>query len=397
MTRELQQQGKLQVLGIVQEQHPHRARLFMQWKRMNWPILVDAYNLLGTSVVPITLLIDEYGIVRHSVSSATRSRGQLESFLTTSYEAPAQPGFTTPAIPELEALERLAAEEGSARAWLDHADAAALWGGESGIDSAIGSYRRAIALEPEHAANEFRLGVSFRRRYDSSRGEARDFGRAVEYWERALALDPNNYIWRRRIQQYGPRLNKPYPFYDWVREARAEIVSRGETPVELRVEPRGAELAPPAREFDVAAAPPEPDPQGRILRDKGRYVRLDSTRVPGTVKPGGTVRLHLELRPVAAADAHWNNEASGLLVWLDPPAGWEADRRLAEVVAPPIEVSDEPRRVEFELRLRKETHSPAEIPGYALYYVCEGRRGACLYRRQDFSIPVVVARSATGG
>ena len=30
------------------------------------------------------------------------------------------------------------------------------------------------------------------------------------------------------------------------------------------------------------------------------------------------------------------------------------------------------------------------LPGYALYYVCEGAEGTCLYLRQDFE--VVVAR-----
>ena len=43
------------------------------------------------------------------------------------------------------------------------------------------------------------------------------------------------------MQQYGPRLDKPYPFYDWVETAREEIRARGETPSPLRVEPAGAE------------------------------------------------------------------------------------------------------------------------------------------------------------
>jgi len=396
-TRELQQQGKLQMLGIIQEQHPYRARLFMQWKQMDWPILVDSYNLLGTSLVPITLLIDEYGIVRHSVSSAAGSSDTLEAFLATTYEPPARMGASTPGIPELDALERRAGDEASAVAWRNHADALALWGGKQGIDPAIASYRQAIELAPEEAPTEFRLGVTLRRRYDSAQGTPTDFGAAIEHWTRALSLDPNNYIWRRRIQQYGPRLDKPYPFYDWVDEARGAIEARGETPVVLPVEPRGAELAQPARVFDVAEAPPEPDPEGRILRDEGRYVRLDSALVPPVVPSGGTARVHLELRPVVAVDAHWNNEAAGLVVWLDPPSGWEVDRRRVEAALPPTAVSDEPRRIELELRRTENADVPAEITGYALYYVCEGRQGACLYRRQDFSFPLVVASQARGG
>ena len=67
-------------------------------------------------------------------------------------------------------------------------------------------------------------------RYDSAHRREGDFQRAVEAWSRALEIDPNNYIFRRRIQQYGPRLSKPYPFYDWVSRARDEITARGETP-----------------------------------------------------------------------------------------------------------------------------------------------------------------------
>jgi hypothetical protein len=51
--------------GIIQEQHPDRARLFMQRKQMDWPILVDSLNLLEVSVVPLTFAIDEHGIIRH--------------------------------------------------------------------------------------------------------------------------------------------------------------------------------------------------------------------------------------------------------------------------------------------------------------------------------------------
>ena len=76
-----------------------------------------------------------------------------------------------------------------------------------------------------------------------------------------------------RIQQFGPRMMKPYPFYTWTDAARAAIEERGDLPVALRVEPRGAELAEPAREFGVAAEPlAEPDPDGRILRDSGKYI-----------------------------------------------------------------------------------------------------------------------------
>ena len=52
------------MVGIIEEQHPDRARLFMQWKQMDWPILVDSLNLFQMTAVPVTVLIDERGIVR---------------------------------------------------------------------------------------------------------------------------------------------------------------------------------------------------------------------------------------------------------------------------------------------------------------------------------------------
>lgn len=41
-TEELQDDGSVQMVGVIQEQHPDRARLFMQWKEMGWPMLVDS-------------------------------------------------------------------------------------------------------------------------------------------------------------------------------------------------------------------------------------------------------------------------------------------------------------------------------------------------------------------
>ena len=82
---------------------------------------------------------------------------------------------------------------------------------------------------PWYGPLQFRLGVAQRFQFDSSGGaRTEDFQQAAEAWTRALASNPNQYIWRRRIQQYGPGLDKPYPFYDWVTQARDAIEARGE-------------------------------------------------------------------------------------------------------------------------------------------------------------------------
>ena len=74
--------------------------------------------------------------------------------------------------------------------------------------------RKSLGIERLH----FRLGVAYRKWFDEKKDIA-FFDQAVEQWGKALAMQPNQYIWRRRIQQYGPRLIKPYPFYDWVEAA----------------------------------------------------------------------------------------------------------------------------------------------------------------------------------
>jgi len=237
--------------------------------------------------------------------------------------------------------------------------------------------------------------VAFRRRHDSAARETGDFQAAARHWAAALESDPNQYIWRRRIQQFGPRLDKPYPFYDWVEEARAAVRARREAPSPLVTEPSGSEIAAPAERFVAAeGGTREPDPGGRVRRDTDRLIRVDTAVVPPSVGPGGVTRVHLLLRPDAGLEGHWNNEAEPLRVWLDPPAGWRVDRREARAPQPPIAVSTEPREIQFELMAPPVREGrPVEVPGYALYYVCEEADGVCLFRRQDFVLSV----GATGG
>ncbi|MCZ6695530.1 MAG: hypothetical protein O7A63_03220 [Acidobacteria bacterium] len=217
-------------------------------------------------------------------------------------------------------------------------------------------------------------------------------------WSRALELDPNNYIWRRRIQQYGPRLDKPYSFYDWVRTAREEIRARGEHPAPLIVEPGGAEFAYPAESFAPSGRDEqEPDPGGRIHRDPGDFIRVQMVVVPPRVSAGASARIHVTFTPNADAKAHWNNEVDDLILWLNLPPGWEADARRLTTPNPRRPVSQEVRKVEFEVRVPSGAGpGQARIPAYALYYVCEDVRGTCLYRRQDVTLLLEVAPDRSG-
>ncbi len=376
------------MVGVIQEQHPDRARLFMQWKQMDWPILVDSLNLLGVAVVPITLAMDEYGVIR----AVNPERESIErSFLNQTYPKPQEQGVTEIKPPDLKKL-RAGTAAGSASSWRTYADALVVWGAESQLDEAIAAYEKAIGLDSSHGPAYFRLGVAFRKRYESGARKADDFQRAVEYWTKALEMDPNQYIWRRRIQQYGPRLDKPYSFYDWVATARQEIQARGEKPALLLVEPAGAEFASPLKAFATdQPARLRPDAQGRVLRDKEGFIRAETALVPAAVAPGESTRVHVAFRPDLRRKAHWNNEVEDLVLWVDPPPGWEVSSRYLRVANPKTVVSRETRSIEFELKCPEKTPpGSVRMPTYALYYVCEDVNGTCLYRRQDLVLEVQV-------
>lgn len=375
------------MMGIIQEQHPDRCRLFMQWKQMHWPIGVDALNRGAFSAVPITFLIDEHGIVRF----VNPKPPDLEEFLATTYRPPA--GLPTPdEDAQLAAL--VPPRSGTSADWRDHGDALFLWGGPARLSEAIDAFTRALELSADDGPLHFRLGTAYRRRYDSPHRQPRDFQKAVEQWARALEIDPNQYIWRRRLQQYGPRLEKPYPFYHWVEEARRDIRARGDQPVPLVAEPGGAEVAAPEETFVVRERTgSEPDPDGRVTRDPGHLIQVETTQVPPAVPPGGVARAYLVLRPNERARAHWNNEVDPLQVWVTPPSGWEIDSRGPTSPLPPQAVSGETREVQLEVRVPEDSSSgTTHLPAYALYYVCEDVDGMCLYRRQDIAVPIRVQR-----
>jgi len=362
------------VAGIIQEQHPDRARLFMQWKKMDWPVMVDSLNLLGVAAVPITLLIDEHGIIR----AVQPSEEDLQDFLGRSYQTNEASKFPLPLGEGRQAIAELPG------------DAIFLWEDVAQAGEAIDSYRQALTAQgagPIH----FRLGVAYRRRYDSPYRRGGDFARAVEHWGTALDIDPNQYIWRRRIQQYGPRLTKPYSFYDWVSEARQEIEARGEAPLPLDAEPGGTEFAYPAESFSTTDwAGKEPDPRGRIRRDEEGLIRAETTVVPAVMAAGESVRVHVVFRPNPDIKAHWNNEVDDLVLWVDAPEGWEVDQPYLTVSIPPEPVSQEVRKVEFELKSPASSSGLTTITPYVLYYVCEDVNGTCLFRRQDIPLNIRV-------
>jgi hypothetical protein len=383
-------EGKLVVLGVVQEHHRQRARLFAQWHRIDWPILHDPINVMQTRGVPIEVAIDEHGIVR-----GTRIEAETieQDFIDRTFPA-ARAKASKPAKvkrPDVAALRRRARQDRSSEAWRELGDALVLWEGVAKINDAIEAYTRATQIKSDDGDAQFRLGVCYRMRYESEQRKPADFQRAVDHWTKARAINPNQYIWRRRIEQYGPRLTKPYPFYDWVETATREIKARGGEPIELETLPTGSELAQPDRSFNAGAGDvTSPDPQGRVFRDTQKMILTEVTVVPPRAKAGETVRVHVTLRPNGKLKAHWNNEAEPLRLWIEPPEGFDVQPRL--LVAPQGDKPEttESRRLEFEVRAPAEVSGTFKVNTYALYYVCEDAGGTCMFLRQDIPVTVTV-------
>ncbi len=389
-TKQWVKDGKLVLLGVTQEQHPERCRLFAQWKQFGWPILHDPINVLASTAVPIVVAVDEHGIVR---STRPNPKTFDVDFLNKTFadDATNKPERLAPSHPpKFDALKADAETTKSVAAWRRYGDALALWGGEKQLPAAIAAYRDALKAKPEDGAAWFRLGVCLRRRSETSARDADDFRAAVEAWGTALDLDPNQYIWRRRIQQYGPRLDKPYPFYDWVDEAEVAIRKRGETPVVLSVRPDGAEIAQPSKVFAAQKdVPKNPDPKGKITRDKGS-VSCEVVIVPSAVKPGQSARIHLTFRLAPTTTDHWNNEAEPLRVWIDPSDGILTNQQLVEAEKPKAATSKESRTVGFEVQVPKDASGTIRIPVYALYHVCDDAQGQCRFLRLDVTVQLKV-------
>lgn len=327
------------------------------------------------SVVPIVALIDEQGLVRAVLRDPQKDLPRL----TAEFNEPA----VSPSVPATEVDDEVRKAIHKARDLAYSAQAPR-------FSDAIRVVEQELAKISGDGRLHFAVGSLYRGRYDSSQRQPGDFQRAVDHWQKALDINPNQYIWRRRYQQYGPRSDKPYPFYNWVAEATREILARGDTPVDLAVEPAGAELAAPSKDVIAGAGDSltSPDPEGRIVRDD-TLINAETILVPPRVGPGQTLRMHIVFRPSATADAHWNNESDPMKVFIEPPAGWIVSERLISFAPPKQAVSDEPRTVEFELKAPPDLQAgDARLAVSAFYHVCRGTSGECLYRRRDIDIPL---------
>ena len=387
--------GKLQLVGIIQEQHAERCRLFAQWKQFDFPILQDSFTEIGLGVVPVAVLLDENGFVQ-ALNPRTRQIAKLVGA--------APKNGAAPVANEKEATpdhwkSAVQAEPGNLDAIVRYGDALMKSGKQEAIPLAIEAYESARnlmkakdqagrKLKHKIGAVDFRMGVAHRRLFDIGNGvNTVEFQLASRFWDQALSANPNQYIWRRRIQQYGPGLAKPYPFYDWVDQAKQEIEKRGEQPITLKVPLTGSEIAGKQRGFKEAGADDvEPDPDAKINLDTELIV-VESTAVPSTAKPKQAVRVYLHWKPKSGK---WNNESTPMQVWLNVSGG-KTNRKLVTLPNAGTAESAESRWVEFEV-IHDGESDEILVEGYGLYNACDKADHACLYLRKGFRIPISVAK-----
>lgn len=374
---------------MIQEQHPDRCRLYLQWQGIGWPILHDPIDKMRVRAVPHFVAIDEYGIVR-STNANGREFDVEEDFINMIFEAPTTPVPMVPAkLPYLADTRKKAREAKTSTGWAEHGDALILDADPKNFTEAIDAYTRAVRLDPQNEQAHFGLGVAKRMRYDLGDRQGDDFQGAVDAWHGALNVNPNHYIYRRRIQQYGPRLDKPYNFYDWISTARKELTERGEHPFPLVTEPVGAELTGRGQPSPRAQADiPKGDPDARINRDEGNLIQVEQVFVQGSQGRGSkNAQIHLTFRTNPGPDGHWNNEAEPLRVWIEKPPVGNIKERFLEYPNAPTDISNENRAISFEIEL-PESGDDFTVKAYALYYCCEGPTGKCVYLRKDIDIKI---------
>lgn len=358
---------------------------------MDWPLLWDPFNVLELPAVPITVVIDAAGVIRLRQPKLSRAGEAVELIRKAAWNDDEAPGRVLPSpVPGPEAMRSPA--DKIEEAWSDHSVALALWGGPSHLDEALEASVAATTQDAAQGRTWFRRGVVSRLHYDSVYGRPSDLSVATEAWATALQLDPDNYIWRRRLQQYGPRLAKPYAFYDWIPQAWSDIEGRGEEVPELVTEPEGAEFADPSnteKPIVTAEAPPLPD--SRITVDAEEWISVTTNVVPAQVEAGGAARVRLEMVPADAGEVHWNNEAGPGGLWVQAPPDWKVEPRFQEIAVPGEATSDERRHVAFEVEVPSSAESGSHtMTAVALYAICESETGVCLLRRRVVPVPVVV-------
>ncbi|MEX1025781.1 MAG: hypothetical protein WD226_11980 [Planctomycetota bacterium] len=375
-TRAAVANGELAVVGIAQEQHPERMALYAAWQRLDWPLLFDPFNLTDAEVVLNAYLVAPGGVIW----KAGARPDDLEAFLAADFDSSAAlAGMPEPRLVALDGEAVVPTDAGGLKpVAAQHVSRALFGAGEPRLAALRHLAFDTLTVDEPRAW--FRRGVALRMLFDdegprtNAAASASLFTGAVDAWARALERRPSQYIWRRRLQQYGPALDKPYPFYDWIDEAQATLLERGDAPIPLR-----AALTPTerlGRDAPVREPGAEPDPDARLPRDEG-WFEVDVTVVADTQgRPRASA--HVSITPLAAEDAEWNDEAGPVVVWIEGVEAVVPAQRLEHRPAPGADARER-RTLSFELDARP----GAVLSGYAVLQVCEA--DVCRTVRHGFS------------
>lgn len=385
-TEPLRQSGKINVLGIIEEQHPERAKLFMQWKKMDWPVYVDQFNLLNVKAVPITILIRPNGIIQAiNPSKKFVSQSLNDHAFDSDNQKPPGPG--TKVKPE--------APEKSIHSYLT---------GTSNLNHLIREHQ--FALKQNQIQSDqigtwhFRLGVAFKIRDESPQRSQGDFSQALDHWEQSLTHVPSQYIWRRRMEQYGPAQTKPYPFYNWVNEAVEAIRARGDEPSIGDIYLTGSELASPG---DIQPPAGDSLPVGfdSLPVTPNASVRVVSTMIPGhPIKvpqsakpvrgPASARRIHVRAELAHPDHITWNNESTPAHLHFPPSNFTTRPVNLRWLHFPNDQAhSSEPRSFDFEMWVpdfSASDHVPQFLDGFLVVNLCDLSTGACYLEKVTVTV-----------
>lgn len=382
----MRDEGTLAVVGITQEQHADRCLLFARWKGLDWPILWDPFNMTGSKAVPRVTLIDEHGIVRSTRGSLATFE---EDFIAKTFPAP-KTAVPAPGGAANELVEVAASKPGSAARSYHEALSALLWPAGRDGEKAMHALQGHAEKHPDDAAAQWRLGVAYRMRHDSLERSLGDFQLAIDQWRLGLELDPSHYIYRRRIEQYGPLHGKPYPFYPWIEEARKELGSRAPP---LLAEPCGTETASPRAADAPSAAAKKPDTTGADASIKDG-LRMEATVVWGADREGRMgARVHLHVRPAGNRVLLWDAKAGPVTLWFETSAGTVGETGLLVRRLKGVDRAEETVEFDFDVHPDSGKLEPFEIKGFVLYHARLSPGDPAKRLRQDVAIAV---RAPTG-
>lgn len=380
---------KLVVVGIAQEQHAGRVRLFAQWQNVEWPILHDAMNVVGVKDVPLLVAIDEHGVIRAVDPDLEKL---AEDFISKEFTPlKVMPPIDLKELPDPRTTRRIAGEARRNNEWRRHAEALVLAGKPQQIKEAIATFQLAIDADDGDEAAWFGQGVAYRIRYDRPERDAGDFQAALDAWRKAAQLDPANAIYLARLQQYGPCIDKPFSFYDWIETAREDITHREETPVVLICEPVGAEVSPPEAKFRFNKRKgPDSPALGKAAVDRRPIVEVTSACAAETKKrKGSIVQIYVTCRLAPGSEATWSNEGEPMQLWLETPKTGRLGVRYLAYQQPKEPRTVEERVLSFPLRLAS-AKSSLTLEGTLLYFVHDGPNAPAQPMKQDVRIKVKV-------